>query len=89
MYLQSLQLQFSPFQHLLWVLKIGNALACLIIFDKVHQSLFPRKDIVSVPNDVVCTFGSCASLPCLKADFHKANCAANSPRNLTKHAQFE
>ena len=24
-----------------------------------------------------------------KADFHEVNCAANSPRNLTKHAQFE
>ena len=23
-----------------------------------------------------------------KADFHEASCAANSPRNLTKHAQF-
>ena len=27
--------------------------------------------------------------PCIKADFHEANCAANSPRKLTKHAQFE
>ena len=25
----------------------------------------------------------------LKADFHEANCAADSPRNVTKHAQFE
>ena len=25
----------------------------------------------------------------VKADFHEANCAANSPQNLTKHAQFE
>ena len=24
-----------------------------------------------------------------KADFHEANCAANSPRNVTKHAQFD
>ena len=22
-------------------------------------------------------------------DFHEAKCAANSPQNLTKHAQFE
>ena len=25
----------------------------------------------------------------LKADFHEANCTANSPRNVTKHAPFE
>ena len=64
--LQSLQLQFSPFQHLIWLLKIESVLACLIMFGKVDQSLFPRKDIVSIPYAVVCTFGSCESLPCLK-----------------------
>ena len=37
-----------------------------VIFGKVGQSLFPRKDIVSIPYVVVCTFGSCVSLPCLK-----------------------
>ena len=47
-YIQSLQLQFSPFQHLIWLLKIESVLACLIIFGKVDQSLFPRKDIVSI-----------------------------------------
>ena len=64
--LQSLQLQFSPFQHLIWFLKIGSVLACLTIFGKVDQSLFARKDIVSIPYVVVCTFGSCESLPCLR-----------------------
>ena len=65
--LHILQLQFSPFQHLMWLLKMGSVLAYLIIFGKVDQSLFPREDIVSIPrNDVVsipyafvCTFGSC------------------------------
>ena len=38
-----------------------NMLACLIIFGKVDQSLFPRKDIVSIPYVVVCTFGSWGS----------------------------
>ena len=47
--LQSLQLQFSPLQRLKWLLKIESVLACLIIFGKVDQSLFPRKDIVSIP----------------------------------------
>ena len=37
-------------------------LACLNIFGKVDQSLFPREDIASVPYVVVCTFGSCESL---------------------------
>ena len=45
--LQSLQLQFSPFLHVIWFLKTGSVLACLTIFGKVDQSLFPRKDIVS------------------------------------------
>ena len=31
----------------------------------------------------------CSSMVRFKADFHEANCAANSPRNLTKQAQFE
>ena len=65
--LQSLQLQFSPFQHLIWLLKIGSVLASLITFGRVDQSLFPRKDIVSIPYVVVCTFGSCESLPCLRS----------------------
>ena len=45
---QSLQLQFSSFQHFIWLLKIESVLACLIIFGKVDQSLFPKKDIVSI-----------------------------------------
>ena len=65
--LQSLQLQFSHFQHLIWHLKIESVLACLIIFGKVDQSLFPRKVIVSIPYVVVCTFGSCDSLPSLRS----------------------
>ena len=65
-FLQSVQLQFSPFQHLIWLLKIESVLACLIIFSKVDQSLFARKDIVSILYVVACTFGSCESLLCLK-----------------------
>ena len=42
-------------------------LACLIIFGKVEQSLFPRKDVVSIPYVVVCTSGSYKSLPCLRS----------------------
>ena len=64
---QSLQLQFLPFQHLIWLLKIVSVLACLIIFGKVDQSLFPRKDIFSIPYVAVCTFGSCVSLLCLRS----------------------
>ena len=41
--------EFSNFQHLIWLLKIEGVLTCLIIFGKVDQSLFPRKDIVSIP----------------------------------------
>ena len=41
--LRSLQLQFSPFQRLIWLLKIESVLACLIIFGKVDLSLFPWK----------------------------------------------
>ena len=62
----SLQLKFSLFQHLIWLLKIESVLACFIIFGKVDQSLFLRKDIVSIPYVVICTFGSCESLLCLK-----------------------
>ena len=43
-------------------------LACLIIFGIVDRSLFPRKDIVSIPYVVVCTFGSCESLEVLTKD---------------------
>ena len=37
-----------PFRHLIWLLKIESVFACLIIFGKFDQSLFPRKDIVSI-----------------------------------------
>ena len=30
-------------------------LACLTVFGRVDQSLFPRKDLVSIPYVVVCT----------------------------------
>ena len=51
---------------LIWFLKIESVVACLNIFGKVDQSLFPRKDIVSIPYVFVCTFGSYESLPCLR-----------------------
>ena len=60
--LHILQLQFSPVQYLIRFLKIESVLACFTAFGKVDQSLFPRKDIVSIPKAVVCTFGSCESV---------------------------
>ena len=43
--LQSLQLQFSPVQHLIWFLKIGSVLACLTIFGKVV--VFDKTELVA------------------------------------------
>ena len=51
--LQSLQWQLSPFPDLIWFLKIGSVLTCLTTFGNVDQSLFPRKDIVSITYVVV------------------------------------
>ena len=49
------------------VLDVGSVLACLTIFGKVDQSLFPRKDVVSIPHVVVCKFWKLLlSLPCLR-----------------------
>ena len=56
----------SPLPTFNMAFEIGSVLACLIIFVKFDLSPFPWKDIVSIPNVVVCTFVSCESLPCLR-----------------------
>ena len=59
--LNSLQLQFSPLQHLIRFLKSVSVITLFTSFGKVDQIPFPWKDIVSVPKVVVA---------CLKADVH-------------------
>ena len=65
--LQSLQLHLSPFQHLICFLKIGRVLESFISCGNSCHILLPRKAIVSIPKDVVRTFGTCASVPCLNS----------------------